>query len=550
MNTHSPQPPAGTPPGQPGHAAPAGGPPGKPAGGPPPGPPVLNARIVAALAGVLLSAMMSGLNSRGGSLALSDIEGHLGLGLDGGSWVSACYSAGELMVMPCATWFAITFTVRRFYIFMVSCTALIGLVVPFVVNLKILLVLRLLQGISAGALIPLLMMMALRFLPPAIRLHGLALYAMTATFTPNVALWVIGQWTDTVADLRWVSWQFIPAAALCIGLVGWGLPKEPVVWPRFKSINWAGLFTGAPGLCLLGLGLAEANRCDWFHSPLISFCLTGGVACFATFVATEWNHPGPFIRFQLLERRNLHVGFSMFVLLLIVLISGAELPADFLASTQNYRTLQAAPLGLIIGLPQVALGSVVALLLYRKWVDARVIFALGLALIGIACLSAAHLDSSWTWRQFLPAQILQMLGQPMAVVSMLFLATSVVAPMEGPYVSGFVNTLRAMGTLIGIAALGRLELVREHFHSDVLVGHAASVAGHLPGGFDADTVADTIDTQVTVLTTADCYLVLGWLALILVPFAALFKYIPAPMIPPAPPRAPKAAPASPPVSQT
>ncbi|WP_371743813.1 MFS transporter [Mangrovicoccus sp. HB161399] len=495
---------------------------------------MLNARIVAALSGVLISAMMSGLNSRAGSLALADIEGATGWGIDGGSWISSCYAAGELLVMPFASWFAITFTVRRFYLAMLATTCVIAAVQPLVIDLPLLLVLRTVQGISAGALIPILMMMALRFLPPAIRLHGLALYALTATFTPNVALWAVGHWSDQAGDLRWISWQFLPAAAICAGLVGWGLPVEPVIWPRFRGFNWAGFATGVPGLFLLATGLAQGNRLDWGHSPLVMFCLAGGAICLTAYVISEWSHPAPFIRFSLLARRNLHVGFALFFLLLGVLYSGAALPAGFLATVQGYRNLQAAPLGLLIGLPQLVLGFAVALLLYRKWVDARAVFGGGLLLIGLSCLYAARLDADWTWSEFLPAQLMQAFGQPMAVVSMLFLATSVVQPMEGPYVAGLVNTLRALGTLAGVAAIGRIELLREHFHSSVLVGHAAAMAGTLPGGFDVDTVESAIKAQVAALTAADCYRILGWTALAMAPFAALFTHIPAPVIPPAP----------------
>ncbi|MET3599717.1 MFS transporter [Martelella mangrovi] len=509
-------------------------PPQQPAAPRPAAPPVLDARIVATLTGVLISAMMSGLNSRAGGLALSDIRGAMGQGIDGGSWITSFYSAGELLVMPFATWFAITLTVRRFYMIVLGTTALVALVQPFIVDLHLLLALRLVQGISGGALIPILMMMALRFLPPAIRLHGLALYALTATFTPNVAIWVVGHWTDTAADLRWVSWQFLPAAALCALLVGWGLPKEPVIWPRFKGFNLAGFLTGIPALFLLAIAFSQGNRLDWFNSPLICFCLIGSAICLAAYIASELAHPSPFIRFELLGRRNLQVGFTIFFILLGVLYSGAGLPATFLGALQNYRALQVAPIGLIIGLPQIVLGSVVAALLYQKWVDARYVLAGGLVLIGLACFWGAQIDPSWTWRQFVPAQILQAIGQPMAVVSMLFLATSVVQQMEGPYIAGLVNTLRAAGTVVGVAAVGRLELIREHFHSSVLVGHAAAVSGHLPAAASPDALDGMIAAQVMTLTIADCYRVLGVIALLLAPLALLSHYIPAPMTRPAP----------------
>lgn len=486
-------------------------------------------KIGAALVGVLISAMMSGLNSRIAGLALADLRGALGHGIDEASWINACATAGELLVMPFATWFAITFTVRRFYLVMLWATALIGAVLPFVVDLPLMIVLRTLQGITSGALIPLLMMLALRFLPPAIRLHGLALYALTATFAPNVAIWIAGYWLDTTGYLDAIWWQFLPAAVICTILVGWGLPSEPVIWKRFPTMNLAGLVVGVPALFLIGVAIGQGNRLDWFNSPLISFCLIAGGMGLVAYILLEWDHPSPFVRFQLLGIRNLQVAFTAFVLILMITYSGASLPMGFLSTVHGYRSLQSAPLGLMVGLPQIVAGSLVALLLYRKWVDARFVFAGGLLVIAFACFWGARIDATWTWHEFVPIQMLHAIGQPMTVVSMLFLSTSSVQPSEGPFVAGLVNTLRVFGTLIGVAVIGRVELVRDHFHSAVLTDRWGMLMGELP--MRDTTAAQTIAAQVTALGTADIYFALGCVALLLACAGALFNHIPAPVIP-------------------
>ena len=113
---------------------------------------------------------------------------------------------------------------------------------------------------------------------------------------------------------------------------------------------------------------------------------------------------------------------TLFVGLLIVLMSGALLPLNFLAQVQGYRPLQSSAVGLIIGLPQLVLGSLVALLLYQPWVDARKVFATGLLMVAISCWRGAQITSEWMWHQFVAVQALQAIGQPMAVVSLLFLA--------------------------------------------------------------------------------------------------------------------------------
>lgn len=485
-------------------------------------------RPMAGLLGIFLAAMMAGLNNRVGALALVDVRGALGFGLDDASWLSTAYTAGELIAMPFAAWFAITLSVRRFHLWMVGTCAVLAVLLPFVKDLNLLLCLRFLQGISSGTLIPILMMAALKFLPPHIRLHGLALYAMTATFAPNLAIWLAGQWTDHFFDWRWVYWQIVPVAVVAGLLVNWGLPREAIQTERFRQANWLGMAVGVPALGLITAALDQGVRLDWFNSPLITVALLAGFVLLFVYLLTEWYHPSPFLKLQMLGRRNLRLGCTLFVLLLLVLLSGSLAPAGYLGQVQDYRSMQTAPIGLIVALPQLVLGSVVALFLYQKWIDARLVFAFGLALIALACLSGSQLTADWNREQFVVAQALQAVGQPMAVVAMLFLMTSVVQPQEGPYIAGTINALRALGSLLGAAVVGQFTTVRARFHAEMLLDHAGLVSSSLPNPPEPSQLMSMIGQQSLVLSTADAYRVLGVLALLMIPLVLRMTYIPAP----------------------
>jgi DHA2 family multidrug resistance protein len=494
---------------------------------PPGAPPPFTARLAVGLLGIFLAAMMAGLNNRVGGLALIDVRGALGFAQDDASWLGTAYSAGELVVMPFATWFAITVSLRRFHLMMLGTALFLALLLPFVHSLGLLLVLRALQGVASGALIPLLMMAALRFLPPPIRLHGLALYSMTATFAPNLAVWLAGQWTDQWADWRLVYWHIIPLGLLAMALVAWGIPAMPPVPARMKGGNWFGMACGVLGLGLVAVALDQGGRLDWLASPLIVWALSSGAALTLVYLLSEWFHPAPFIKLQLLERRNLGLGFLIFLCLLIAMSSGAALPLAFLGAAQGLRPLQSAPVGLLVSLPQLLLAPSVALLLYRRWVDARWVMALGLLLIAVACMLGARLTSNWIWSEFALAQTLQAFGQPLAIVSLLFLATSVVQPMEGPYVAGTVNTLRALGTLLGSASISELITVRTHFHAEMLLDHVG-MAAHPAVSADLSTLAALVPQQAFVLATADAYRLLGLGALLLIPATLCLHYIASP----------------------
>jgi DHA2 family multidrug resistance protein len=483
---------------------------------------------MAGLLGIFIAAMMAGLNNRIGALALADLRGALGLGADEASWLITAYNAGELIAMPFSAWFALTLSVRRFELWMLAASMAFAVLLAFTRDLTLLLTLRFLQGLACGTMIPLLMMAALKFLPLPKRLYGLALFAMTATFTPNVSLWLAGQWTEAPLNWRWAYWQMLPMALPAAGLIGWGLPREPIQFHRFGEANWFGMACGVLALGLLALALDQGLRLDWLNSPLIRFALIAGMTLLAVYLLSEWYHPAPFIKLQILGRRNLVLGCLLFVGLLVVLMSGSLLPAAYLGPMQNYRPLQMAVIGLTVALPQLLLGFLVALLLYQRWVDARLIFSLGLLSIALACFGAARLSLDWNRDQFVIAQVLQAVGQPMAVISMLFLITSVVKPQEGPYISGTINTLRMFGLLIGAAMVGQHLSQRSRFHAQMLLDHAALSNAALQPSADALQLMNRVGQEALVLSVADAYRVLGSLALLLIPIVLRLTHIPAP----------------------
>ncbi|MCH3092970.1 hypothetical protein K3X08_14750, partial [Listeria monocytogenes] len=82
------------------------------------------------------------------------------------------------------------------------------------------------------------------------------------------------------------------------------------------------------------------------------------------FLISEWFHHLPFIKLQLLERRNFWLAFIVFMSILIVLLASSALPADQLVHVQGFRPREIAPIGLIVSLPQLVLAPIISALLY------------------------------------------------------------------------------------------------------------------------------------------------------------------------------------------
>src|ERR1700726_2344650 len=146
------------------------------------------------LVGVLIAAMTSEFNDQVTSIALTDIRGALGISHDSGTWIESLYVSAEIVGMAISPWLLMTFTLRRWTLFAIALCGASSVLIPFSPNIEAIYALRLIQGLAGGLIISLVLTTALRVVTPKVRLYGLAVYALTAPFTPALATTVAALW--------------------------------------------------------------------------------------------------------------------------------------------------------------------------------------------------------------------------------------------------------------------------------------------------------------------------------------------------------------------
>lgn len=498
-------------------------------------------RIAAGLAGVLLAVVSAQVNDHVTEIALPDLRGIFGVSHDDGTWLSTLYHATQVIAAMYAPWCSATFTLRRVTLGALVAFAVLGLCMPFAPSLGWLYLLRGLQGLAAGCLPPMLMTVALRFLPAHIKLYGLGAYALTATFAPNLGAPLAAFWGDYIG-WRWLFWHIVPMALLAGALVAWGLPQDPPRYERLRQFNWRGVLLGAPGMAMLVVALEHGTRLGWLDSPFIALMFAGAAVLLTLFVINEWFHPLPFFKIQFLARRNLTFALVSVGGVLLVLVAWAAVPAAYLADVRGYRPLQAAPLGLIVALPQLIALPLVAALCNIRRVDCRWVLAAGLGLIALSCIGGSFMTQDWIRDNFYVLQFLQVLGQPMAVIPLLMLSTHGMAPAEGPFASAWFNTVKGFAGVFGAGVTDGLYTWREHLHSHVLVDQMgnrpqawASALRDVSTRLHVDTHAalavmdERIRAQASILASAD---VLRVMAAIAVLFILAIFFVPTRVGPP------------------
>jgi MFS transporter, DHA2 family, multidrug resistance protein len=480
--------------------------------------PQLTLRLATGLIGMLLASLSAILNQQVTAQAMTDIRGALSIGHDDGSWLTVLFEAANVSAMVFAPWFGVTFTLKRFAIGAMLATMLFAVLCPFASNLPALYTLRVLQGISGGCLPPMLIIVALRYLPPRIKLYGLAGYALTATFGPALGTPLTALWTEYV-NWRMAFWQVVPLGLVCCIAIHIGLPEDPVKIERFRSFNWSGFFTGFPAIAMLVIGLLQGDRLDWLNSDFICVMLYGGALLLVMFLVNEWYHPLPFFRLQLLSRRNFTHGLTTLFGAVVLLTGVAVIPAQYLAKVHGYRPLQTTPLALLVAIPLLLALPLTAAVLNMRRVDFRWVMAIGLALMATTCFMGSFVTSDWVRENFYWLQSLQIAAQPMVIMCILMGVTTGLPPTEGPFASAMFNSLKTFSAAVATGLIEGLGTAREHFHSNMLVDHVGNNTLVTSQSIDSvqglGELAHRIHEQAVVLTSADLYRVMAGVALFL-----------------------------------
>jgi DHA2 family multidrug resistance protein len=499
---------------------------------------ILDKKPFIGLAGIIVAAMSAEFNDQVGSSAMVDVRGALGIGHDPGIWIESLYLSGMVIGMAVSPCWSAAVTLRRTVLFAIAFNCLSTTLLPLAPNETCFFVLRAAQGLAHGLTIPLLMTAALRFLAPQIRLYGLAGYALTATFFPNLSGAVSALWTDLVG-WRFVFFEAIPLCTIAALCVWYGVPQDPPNYQRLRKYDWPGTLLVIVGLGALTTMLQHGSRLDWFDSKFICTLALVSAIAIPLLIVNEYRQELPLFRPQLLKRRNFAYGVFTLFCFVIVGMSGSAIPSGYLIEVQGLRPLQTWSIMAEIAALQLVFLPLVVKLLDVEWIDSRWINGLGLLCLIAACVGSSQLDSTWSREQFYLWQAISGFGQACVVLSLLMMATNALVPQEGPFASSLVNMPRGLSEVLGACILELMSRFRGQLHSTRLLESAGTrrfsviqASGidvqHLPPLLPAGvprsadslaTFAHTIDVQSAVMVISDDYLLLAGIAAII--FAVL-----------------------------
>ncbi len=494
------------------------------------------------LAAVLLGTFISTLTGRLSSFGLVDVRGAVHAGFDEGAWITTSFTAAQMLITPFAVWIGSVYGPRLILMISALLFALSSLLTPFSPNLDILLALQFLSGLTSGVFIPLTLSFILRNMPLKLWAYGIALYALNLELSLNISASLEGWYVEHLS-WHWIFWQNVPLALLMAACLHWGVKRLP---PQ-NCIHWDpfGITICGVSFTLIYAALDQGNRLDWLNSGLICGLIVAGVILLAAFVLHSWLTPFPWLDLAVPFRWPMPLMLLLIALLRFTIQgTAAEIPY-YLTGVRGFRALQVGGTLIWIAVPQFAICLGAAWMLRRF--DPRWISALGMALVGIACVMVGEtLTPLWGSDQFLLSQMLQAVGQSLALSGVVFNGVMHLKPQDALSFGAALQIARLFGGQMGTAILATWNRVREQYASNLIGQHvqAGSVAvqqrlaayGHLLTVNDHPAVAapgllgNVVRVMATTQAAIDGFLLVGVVAGL---GLALFV-----LVVPAPPRTP------------
>jgi DHA2 family multidrug resistance protein len=415
-----------------------------------------------AVAAGMLGAFMAVLDIQITNSSLKDILGTLSATQEEGSWISTAYLCAEIVVIPLTALLVRVFGMRGYMMGTTALFLLFSTLCGGAWSLSSMIVFRMMQGFTGGALIPMAMTLVMAKLPPSKRAIGMAIFGLTATLAPTMGPTLGGYLSELYGwpSIFYINWA--PGLLLIFG-IWWGLDKEKVHLELLAKADWIGIALMAIGLGSLTIFLEEGNSKDWFDSEfIITFA---GLALFGIvgWVATSLTRAEPFVNLRLYGERNFLVATALSACVGMGLYGASFLLPLYLGQIAGYTPMQIGEVIMWAGLPQLFVMPFAAALSSK--VDNRILCSIGLAMFGFSCLMNANLDATTGYDQLLWSQVIRALGQPFIMLTLSNFAMQGISPQNMSSASSLFNMTRNLGGSVGIALLATALTNREHFHS-------------------------------------------------------------------------------------
>jgi len=489
---------------------------------------------------VMFGTFMEVLDTTVVNVSLPHIAGSLSASIDEATWALTSYLVANAIVLPMTGWLASFFGRKRLLLWSVTGFTLASFLCGAAPNLAALVVFRIIQGLTGGALQPLSQAVLLEAFPAEKRGKAMAFWALGIVVAPILGP-VLGGWLTDTYSWRWVFYINLPVGIASIVMTTLYVFDPPYLRNEKRGIDYWGIGMLIVGIGALQVVLDKGQQEDWFESAFITtFSLISAVTL-VTLVIHLLRTKDPVVDLRVFKERSYAVGVFLMTVVGFVLYGSMVLLPILLQTLLGYPSMQAGIAMAPRGIGSFFMMPLVGVLTGRF--DARKLLAVGLTVAGVTLFWLGQLNlQAGYWDIFWP-QLLQGVGLSLLFVPLTTVTMAAIPPERMGNATSLFNLMRNIGGSIGIAVTGTM-LSRHRMSVGAVLGEhvtaydptsqamlARMQAAFMAAGADAVTATNRayaalggmVARQAAMISFVTIFRLLGVLFLLLLPLLLLMK---------------------------
>jgi DHA2 family multidrug resistance protein len=489
---------------------------------------------------VMFATFMEVLDTTVVNVSLPHIAGSLSASIDEATWALTSYLVANAIILPMTGWLASMFGRKRLLMLSVVGFTATSFLCGLAPTLGSLIVFRVLQGATGGALQPLSQAVLLEAFAPQDRGKAMGFWGLGIVVAPILGP-VLGGWLTDTYSWRWVFYINIPVGIASIVMTKLYIFDPPYLRTESRKVDYWGIGMLAVGIGALQIVLDKGQEEDWFSSSMITTLAVISAVTLVALVIHELTADDPIVDLRVFKARSYAVGVFLMTVVGFVLYGSMVLLPIMLQTLLGYPPLQAGIAMAPRGIGSFFMMPLTGLMTGRF--DPRKLLTTGLIVGGTTLLWLSRLNlQAGYWDIFWP-QLIQGVGMSLLFVPLTTVSMDPIPREKMGNATSLFNLMRNIGGSVGIATTGTM-LARNTQATTAILGanvtaydHASqSMLMQLRGAFIASgsdpvtagnranaAVFGLVQRQATMVSFVGIFLLLGILFIALVPLVLLMK---------------------------
>src|SRR5437016_3045299 len=234
---------------------------------------------------VMFATFMEVLNTTVVNVSLPHIAGSLDSTIEEATWALTSYLVANAIILPMTGWLAGRFGRKRLLMLSVVGFTTASFLCGLAPTLPALILFRVIQGATGGALQPLSQAVLLEAFSPQDRGKAMGFWGLGIVVAPILGP-VLGGWLTDSYSWRWVFYINIPVGIASIVMTKLFIFDPPYLRAESRKIDYWGIGMLAVGIGALQIVLDKGQEEDWFSSNMI---LTLSIVAAVTLIGLIWH---------------------------------------------------------------------------------------------------------------------------------------------------------------------------------------------------------------------------------------------------------------------